>query len=65
MKIVKRKGIIAERGFLQAEVAKSIGVCEKTFYNKMKNGVFRTDEAEAMTEFLKIPNPEDIFLRSE
>lgn len=49
MKIVKRKGIIAERGFLQAEVAKAIGVSEKTFYNKMKNGVFRTDEAEAMT----------------
>lgn len=65
MKIAKRKGIIAERGFSQVEVAKAIRVSEKTFYNKMKNGVFRTDEAEAITEFLKIPNPEDIFLRSE
>lgn len=31
-------GIIAERGMSQRQVAKSIGMTEKTFYDKMKKG---------------------------
>lgn len=60
--VAKLKGVIAERGFSQREVAKAIGVTEKTFYTKMKKGVFGTDEAEAMIELLKIENPASIFL---
>lgn len=62
MNTAKLKGIIAEQGLSQREVAKAIGMSEKTFYTKMKKGVFGTDEAVAMVELLKINNPADIFL---
>lgn len=35
---------------------------EKTFYSKMKKGVFGTDEVEKMVELLNIHNPAEIFL---
>lgn len=62
MNTAKLRGIIAERGFSQREVAKKIGISEKTFYSKMKNGVFGTDEADRMIELLKIEDPASIFL---
>lgn len=65
MNTAKLKGIIAERGFSQNDVAKAIGISSRTFYSKMKRGVFGTDEATAMVELLEIPNPADIFLKSE
>lgn len=65
MNTAKLKGIIAERGFSQNEVAKAIGISSRSFYSKMKRGVFGTDEATAMVELLEIQNPADIFLKSE
>ena len=65
MNTAKLKGIIAERGYSQRFVAQAIGMQEKTFYNKMRKGVFGTDDAEAMIEFLQIKNPAEIFLTSK
>ncbi len=65
MNTAKLRGIIAERGFSQREVAKQIGISEKTFYSKMKNGVFGTDEADRMIELLKIEDPAAIFLSTK
>lgn len=65
MNTAKLRGIIAEKGFSQREVAKHIGITEKTFYTKMKKGVFGTDEASAMIQLLQIENPADIFLHQE
>lgn len=65
MNIPKLKGVIAERGYSMREVAIGINMQEKTFYRKIKKGVFGTDEAEALIAFLDIKNPADIFLRSE
>lgn len=65
MNTAKLKGIIAERGFSQNDVAKAIGISSRSFYSKMKRGVFGTDEATAMVELLEIQNPADIFLKSE
>lgn len=59
----KLRGIIAERGTSQRKVAQQLGMTEKTFYTKMKKGVFGTDEVQKMIEILKIENPVDIFLR--
>jgi DNA-binding XRE family transcriptional regulator len=59
----KLRGIIAERGTSQRKVAQQLGMTEKTFYTKMKKGVFGTDEVQQMIEILKIENPVDIFLR--
>lgn len=58
----KLRGIIAERGMSQRQVAQSLGMNEKTFYMKMRKGVFGTDEVEKMVELLAISDPVDIFL---
>ena len=58
----KLRGIMAEHGMSQRQVAKSLGMTEKTFYAKMRKGVFGTDEAEKMVELLSISNPAEIFL---
>lgn len=65
MNVPKLKGVIAEQGYSMRDVAIGINMQEKTFYRKMKKGVFGTDEAEALIKFLKIKNPIDIFLQSE
>ncbi len=59
------KGIIAKNGKSQRDVANIIGVTEKTFYLKMKKGVFGSDEIEKMIGYLHIENPVDIFFAKE
>ena len=58
---MKLRGIISERGLSQRKVAKNLGMTEKTFYGKMKKGVFDSDEIQQMIELLQIENPIDIF----
>lgn len=58
----KLRGIIAERGMSQRQVAKRLGMNEKTFYMKMQRGVFGTDEVEKLVSLLSISDPVDIFL---
>lgn len=65
MNRAKLRGIIAERDMSMREVAKELNMSEKTFYNKMKKGVFGTDEAEAMVALLNISDPASVFLASE
>lgn len=65
MNRAKLRGIIAERDMSMREVAKELNMSEKTFYNKMKKGVFGTDEAEAMVVLLEISDPASVFLASE
>ncbi|HJB96426.1 MAG TPA: DUF739 domain-containing protein [Candidatus Mediterraneibacter intestinigallinarum] len=55
------RGEIAKNGLYQSDVAKMIGVTPKTFYEKMKNGVFGSDEIEIMIEELNIRDPMAIF----
>lgn len=57
----KLRGLIAERGFSQRQVAKHLGITEKTFYTKMQRGVFGTDEVDTMIDLLSIENPMEIF----
>lgn len=57
----KLRGIIAERGTSQRKLANQLGMVEKTFYSKMKAGVFGTDEAEKLIQILDIENPAEIF----
>ncbi|MCQ5028670.1 DUF739 domain-containing protein [Flavonifractor sp. DFI.6.63] len=57
----KLRGIIAEQGLSQRQVAKKLGMTEKTFYSKMKKGVFGTDEVDQMIALLGIKNPAEIF----
>ncbi len=55
------RGLIAERGLSQRKVAKLLGMAEKTFYNKMKSGVFVSTEMSALIELLDISDPAGIF----
>lgn len=62
MDVNKLRGVMAERRCSQHQLAKHLGMSDKTFYNKMKRGVFGTDEVAKMIEYLKITNPAEIFL---
>lgn len=48
------RGRIAKKGLSQRKMAKILGITQKTFYTKMKDGVFRTDELEMMADVLDV-----------
>ena len=55
------RGAIAKKRHSQASMARILGITPKTFYDKMKKGVFDSDEMEIMIIELDIENPADIF----
>lgn len=55
------RGMIARKRKSQSDVAKALGISPKTFYEKMKKGVFGSDEIELMIDFLEIEDPVKIF----
>lgn len=55
------KGAIVAKGLTQQDVAKHLEMTPKTFYSKMKRGVFGSDEMESMIELLAIDDPVAIF----
>lgn len=55
------RGIITAKGMTQQDVARHMGIAPKTFYTKMKRGVFGSDEMEVMIHLLSIENPSAIF----
>ena len=61
----KLKGAIAEHGLSQSEMAKIIGITPKTFYLKMQNGVFGSDEIQTMIDTLELDDPVSIFFADE
>ena len=65
IRVDELRGVIAKRGMSQRSVAAAIGISEKAFYDKMKKGIFRSDEIEKMISILSIENPETIFFARE
>ena len=61
----KLRGIIAEHGLDQKDVAEMIGKSPKTFYEKMKKGKFDSDEIMRMVSGLDIKNPAEIFFATD
>lgn len=57
----KLRGVIAENRKTQKDIAKMLNMAPKTFYLKMKNGVFGSDEIQVMIDNLNIDNPMDVF----
>ena len=55
------KGEIARAGYSQSKLANDLGISSKTFYSKMKKGVFNSNEIDAIIEILGIKNPVSIF----
>lgn len=56
----KLRGLIAEKGFSQSDVARRIGITPKTFYEKMRKRVFYSDEIEAIIDMLNITDAERV-----
>ena len=52
-----------KRGFSQSDIARKIGITPKTFYEKMKIGVFGSDEIQIMIDELHIDNRLKFFLQ--
>ena len=63
--VKKLRGKMAEKGRTGIDMARVIKKTPKTFYDKMKKGVFDSDEIEAMVEDLDIKNPMEIFFADE
>ena len=61
----KLRGRMAEKGRSGQDMAKVIKKTPKTFYSKMKLGVFDSDEIEAMVKDLDIEDPMAIFFADE
>ena len=61
IKTEELRGIIVKNGFSQSDVAAKIGITPKTFYEKMKIGIFGSDEIEVMINMLHIDDPVPIF----
>lgn len=59
------RGIIAKNGKTQTDVAKMLNITPKTFYLRMRKGVFGSDEIQIMIKELNINNPMDIFFAKE
>lgn len=55
------KACMARQGKSQKDVANACHMTSKTFYNKMKKGVFGSDEIEIMIDYLDIKHPMSVF----
>ena len=63
--VKKLRGKMAEKGRSGKDMAKVINKTPKTFYDKMKKGVFDSDEITAIVADLGIENPMEIFFAEE
>ena len=63
--VKKLRGKMAEKGRSGKDMARVIKKTPKTFYDKMKKGVFDSDEITAIVEDLGIENPMEIFFADE
>jgi DNA-binding XRE family transcriptional regulator len=58
------KAEMARNGYTQKELAKKIGISEKTFISRINRGAFGTDEAEIIIKELNLSDPCKIFFAS-
>lgn len=57
----KLRALMVEHDLTQADMAKILGISEKTMHNRMKTGIFRTNEVEILMRALGIKDPMPIF----
>jgi len=55
------RGIFAKNGVSQSDVARMLGITPKTFYIRMRRGVFGSDEIQKMIDEYKIEDPMAVF----
>ena len=59
--VAEIKACMARKNMTQTALAYILGITPKTLHNKMKKGVFGSDEMEVMIEALDITDPAAIF----
>lgn len=59
--INKLRGLMAERGITQGDLAKILRLSEKTVSTRLKTGIFKSNEIEALMQALDISDPKAIF----
>jgi transcriptional regulator with XRE-family HTH domain len=57
----KLRGIIVEKGLTGEKVAEMVGMSKKTFYLRMKEAKFNSDEMDKLIDILDIDDPLRIF----
>ena len=55
------KGRFVAKGYTQVQVAEKIGISPKALGIKLKRGVLKSNEIEALMELLEIEDPRPIF----
>lgn len=55
------RGLIVKNNLTQKQLAEELGMSKKTFYLKMKKGVFGSDDIEKMIDILQIEDPISVF----
>lgn len=55
------KAAMVRKGYTQKALAKILGMSEKTFYDRIKNKRFGSDEIETLIKVLEISDPMPIF----
>lgn len=61
LNVLEFKAAMVRKGFTQKDIAKILGMSEKTLYERLKNRVFGSDEIEKLIEVLEISDPMPIF----
>jgi transcriptional regulator with XRE-family HTH domain len=62
---LKLKALIVERGMTQIEVAKTLGMSRKMWFDRMNKKKFDSDEMYNLIHILNIENPTPIFFADE
>lgn len=57
----KIKALMVEHDLSGKEMARRIGIADKTFYKKLNKGVFTSDEMNKIVDILEIEDPAKIF----
>jgi transcriptional regulator with XRE-family HTH domain len=55
------RAAMVRKGYTQKALAKILGMSEKTFYDRIKNKRFGSDEIEKLIKVLEISDPMPIF----
>lgn len=55
------KACMVRKELTQKDVAEKLNMSEKTFYSRMKKGVFGSDEIESLINLLEIDDPMSVF----
>ncbi|WP_308533247.1 helix-turn-helix domain-containing protein [uncultured Peptoniphilus sp.] len=65
MNVNKLKGLFAEKGYTQQDIAKELGITPNTLRKRMKDEIFNSDEINILIEILEIKEPMEIFFANK